>query len=117
MSIKIAVGGGMWDVGGQPVTRHDSEMNRWVWSVESRVEEVLPSIGGQNQKRLRPLLFSAARLIKTRFADSDKSCAWSSESAKCVLWLVNLWFPKTCHMDSGSVDNVDRKMDPAVFGS
>jgi len=79
--------------------------------------EVLPSLGGQIQKCLRPLSLSAARLIKTRFADSNKSYAWSCESAKRVLWLVNLWFPKTCHVDSGSVDDVDRKMDPAVFGS
>jgi hypothetical protein len=89
MSIKIAVGGSMWGVGGRSVTRRDSEMNRWVWGVESRAEEVLPSIGGQNQMRLRPVLLSSARLIKTLFADSDKSYAWSSESVKRVLWLVN----------------------------
>ncbi len=29
-------------------------------------KEVLPSMGGQNQKRLRPLVFSSARLIKKR---------------------------------------------------
>ena len=107
----------MWGVGGRSVTRPDSGMNRWVWGVESMAKEVLPSIGGQNQKRLRPLLFSSARLIKTRFVDSDKLCARNSESAKRVLSLVNLWFPKTCHVDSGSVDDVDRKMDSAVFGS
>jgi hypothetical protein len=89
MSIKIAVGGSLWGVGGRSVTRRDSEMNCRVGSVESMGKEVLPSIGGQNQKCLRPLLFSAARLIKTRFADSDKSYAWSSESVKRVLWLVN----------------------------
>jgi len=83
----------------------------------SRAEEVLPSIGVQNQMLLRPVLLSSARLIKTRFADADKSTAWSSESVKRVLWLVNGWFPKTCRVNSGSVDEVDRKMDPAVFGS
>jgi hypothetical protein len=88
--MKIAVGGGMWGVGGRSVTRHDLGMNRWAWSAEPLVEYVLPSISGQNQKRRRPLEFSSARLIiKKRFAGSDQPCAWRSKSAKRDLSLVN----------------------------
>ena len=37
MSIKIAVGGSMWGVGGRSVTCHDSEVNRWVWGVNPKL--------------------------------------------------------------------------------
>jgi hypothetical protein len=37
MSIKIAVGGSMWGVGGRSVTRPDSEMNRRVGSVNPKL--------------------------------------------------------------------------------
>jgi hypothetical protein len=89
MSIKIAVDGGLWDVGARSVTRHDSDVNRRVWRGESMGEEVWPSIGGQKEMSLQPVLSLSARLIKTRFADSDKSNAWGSESVKRVLWVLN----------------------------